>query len=51
MAEGLTTALNLQKPPVNDLHGQHVQMVFTLKITYLQQNLQVYLHIPKVKWC
>jgi hypothetical protein len=33
MAEGLMTALDLQKPPVNDLHGQGVQMVRTLKMT------------------
>jgi hypothetical protein len=35
MAEALTTALDLQKPLVNDLHGQGVQMVLTLKMTFI----------------
>jgi hypothetical protein len=31
--EGLTTALDIQKPPVYDMHKQGAQMVLTLKIT------------------
>jgi hypothetical protein len=31
--EGLTTALDLQKTPVNDMHRQGAQMVLTLKMT------------------
>jgi hypothetical protein len=34
MAEGLMTALNLQKPVVNNLRRQVAQMVLTLKTTY-----------------
>jgi hypothetical protein len=37
-AGGLTTALKLQRPSVNNLHGQAVQMVLTLKITLLYQK-------------
>jgi hypothetical protein len=33
VAEGLTTALDLQESPVNDLRAQIVQMVLTLKNT------------------
>jgi hypothetical protein len=33
VAEALTTALDLQKPPVSDLHGQGVQIVLILKMT------------------
>jgi hypothetical protein len=32
MEEGLTTALNLQKSPANDLCVQDAQMVLTLKM-------------------
>jgi hypothetical protein len=32
VAEGLTIALDLQKHPVNDLGGQRMQMVLTLKM-------------------
>jgi hypothetical protein len=35
MAKGLMTALDLQKPPVNDLCGQGGQMVLTLKMTFV----------------
>jgi hypothetical protein len=34
MAEGLTTALDPKKPPVNDLCMQGAQTVLTLKKTY-----------------
>jgi hypothetical protein len=33
VAEGLTTALDLQKPHVNDLRGHGAQMVIALKMT------------------
>jgi hypothetical protein len=36
MAEGLMTAINLQKPLVNELRGQGVQMILTLKIILIQ---------------
>jgi hypothetical protein len=32
------TALELQKPLVSDLHGQGVQLVLTLKMTYVIIN-------------
>jgi hypothetical protein len=32
VAEGLTTALDLQTLPVNELHSQAAQIVFTLNI-------------------
>jgi hypothetical protein len=41
MAEGLTTALNLQKPPVNDLCRQGAEMALTFKMALaLQSRLQ-----------
>jgi hypothetical protein len=33
MVDGLMTALNVQKPPANDLRRLGAQMVFTLKMT------------------
>jgi hypothetical protein len=41
MAEGLTTALDLKKPPVNDLHMQGAQTVLTLKMTYIFDNSDI----------
>jgi hypothetical protein len=35
VADGMTTALDLQKPLINDLHGQGAQMVLTLKMTLI----------------
>jgi hypothetical protein len=35
VAEGPTTALDLQKTPDNDLRGQGAQMVLTSKMTYI----------------
>jgi hypothetical protein len=39
VAEGLTTALNLQKPLISDLHGQGVEMVLTLKMACIVSDL------------
>jgi hypothetical protein len=36
VAECLTTDLDLQRPPVNNLRGQSAQTVLTLKITYVR---------------
>jgi hypothetical protein len=33
VVEVLTTALNLQIPPINDLHRQGAQMILTVKMT------------------
>jgi hypothetical protein len=41
VTEGLMTALNLQKPAVNDLRGQGAQVVLTLKMTYVHFIFQV----------
>jgi hypothetical protein len=41
VADGLMTALDLQKPLVNDLHGQGAQMVLTLKMTYVLKNVNI----------
>jgi hypothetical protein len=35
VAQGLTTALNHQNSPVNDMLGRGEQMVFTLKTAYV----------------
>jgi hypothetical protein len=35
MIEHLMTALNLQKPPVNDMCGQSMQMILTLKMALI----------------
>jgi hypothetical protein len=37
--EGLTTALDRQKPPVNDLRGKGAQTVLNLKMTYVIEIL------------
>jgi hypothetical protein len=41
VTEGLTTVVDLQKPPVHDLHGQGAQKVLTLKMTYSHFIFQV----------
>jgi hypothetical protein len=38
MREGLMTALDIQKPLVNDLCGQGAQTVLTLKMTYVTRK-------------
>jgi hypothetical protein len=35
----MTTALDLQKPPVSDLRGQGAQMILALKMTLLCLSL------------
>jgi hypothetical protein len=42
VVEGLTTALDIKKLPVNDLGGQGAQMVLTLKMTYVPTSQTSY---------
>jgi hypothetical protein len=42
LAEGLTTAPDLKKLSVIDLHGQGVQTVLTLKMTYVPNSQTSY---------
>jgi hypothetical protein len=49
MVEGLTTALSLQKPLINDLHRQGVLMVITLKMNLVLAVITMVLHEMNVK--